>query len=200
MASNDSLSAPDKGGNPHKYGMYVSAAGPILVLLLVLYLGNEFRVLEDELRYMPPANRHSLTAGAGEIKITDGQTIYVPAYSHIYSRGGEPHLLEVTLSIRNTDPKRGIRLREVRYYDTQGTLVKNYLDGILELRPLETVEFLVEKQDTQGGSGANFIIIWDASKPVYEPIVEAVMIGLTKEHSISFISPSRPLAERTELQ
>jgi hypothetical protein len=178
--------------------MYLSAAGPILVLLLVLYLGNEFRVLEDELRYMPPANRHSLAAGAGKIDIIDGQTVYVPAYSHIYSRGGEPHLLEVTLSIRNTDPKRGIRLREVRYYDTQGTLVKNYLDGILELGPLETVEFLVEKQDTQGGSGANFIIIWDASKPVYEPIIEAVMVGLTKEHSISFISPSRTLAERTE--
>ena len=198
MASNDAQSAPDKGGNLHKYVGYLSAAAPIVMLLLVLYLGNEFRVLEDELRYMPPATRHSLTSGAAEIGIIDGQTVYVPAYSHIYSRGGEPHLLEVTLSIRNTDPERGIRLREVRYFDTQGTLVKNYLDGILELGPLETVEFLVEKQDTQGGSGANFIIIWDASKPVYEPIIEAVMVGLTKEHSISFISPSRTLAKRTE--
>lgn len=199
MASNDAQSAPDKGGNPHKYKRYLSAAaGPIAMLLLALYFGNEFRELEDQLRYRPLAIRHAPTSGAAEIGIIDGQTVYVPAYSHIYSRGGEPHLLEVTLSIRNTDPERDIRLREVRYFDAQGTLIKNYLDSIVELGPLETVEFLVEKQDTQGGSGANFIIIWDASKPVYEPIIEAVMVGLTKEHSISFISPSRTLAERTE--
>ena len=139
MASNNSQSAPDKGSNPRKYEWYLSAAGPIAVLLLVLYLGNKFTVLEDELRYIPPTNRHSLTAGTGELSIIDGQTVYVPAYSHIYSRGGKLHLLEVTLSIRNTDPKRGIRLREVHYFDTQGTLVKNSLDGVLELGPLETL-------------------------------------------------------------
>lgn len=198
MASNNSQSGPDKEDHTHKYGLYFSAVGPIAVLLLVLYLGNEFRVLEDQLRYMPPAPQHSLTAGAGEIDIVDGQTVYVPVYSHIYSQGGEPHLLEVTVSIRNTDPERGIRLREVRYFDTRGTLVKNYLDGTLELEPLETVEFLVEAQDTQGGSGANFIITWDAGEPVYQPIIEAVMVGLTKEHSISFITPARSLAGRDE--
>jgi len=93
MASNDTQSVSDKGGNPHKYGMYLSAAGPILVLFLVLYLGNEFRVLEDELRYMPPANRHSLAAGAGKIDIIDGQTVYVPAYSHASATVGKRYAL-----------------------------------------------------------------------------------------------------------
>mgnify|MGYP001819483532 CR=1 FL=1 len=137
----------------------------------MIYLGNEFRVLEDQLRYMPPATKNWLTAGTGEIDIVDGQTVSVPVYSHIYSQGGQPHLLEITLSIRNTDPERSIRLGDVRYFNTRGTLVKSYLDNTLELGPLETVEFLVEKHDTQGGSGANFIVTWDAGEPVYEPII-----------------------------
>ena len=76
--------------------------------------------------------------------------------------------------------------------------MNNYLEGQLELGPMETVEFLVKEQETQGGSGANFIVTWNADGPVYEPIVEAVMIGLSKGHSISFVSPARPLAQRSE--
>jgi hypothetical protein len=90
------------------------------------------------------------------------------------------------------------RRAEVHYFNTRGQLVKNYLDGVLELGPLETVEFLVEAQDKQGGSGANFIVTWDAGEPVYEPIIEAIMIGLSKEYSISFITSARALASRIE--
>ena len=132
------------------------------------------------------------------IDIVQDQTLYVPIYSHIYARGGEAHPLEATLSIRNSDPERSIRLTSVRYFDTKGKLVKDYLDTNLALAPLETVEFLVEKQDTRGGSGANFIVSWDAEEPVYEPIVEAVMIGVSRDHSISFMSPARPLAKLTD--
>jgi len=196
MASNDSQSSPGARKTAYKYTMYFSGAALVAVVMLTIYLGNEFRVLEDQLRYRPPAIQSSLTAGGGEIDIIEGQTVYVPVYSHIYSRGGAPHLLKVTLSIRNTDPERGIRMLAVRYFDTRGTLVKNYLDSTLELGPLETVEFLLDKQDTRGGSGASFIVIWDAEEPVYEPIIEAVMVGLTEEYSISFITPARPLARR----
>ena len=126
------------------------------------------------------------------------QTLYVPVYFHIYAEGGEAYPLEVTLSIRNSDPKRGIRLTSVRYFDTKGKLVKSYLDTPLALAPLETVAFLVEKQDVRGGSGANFIISWGAEEPVYEPIVEAVMIGVSKDYSIPLMSPARPLASRAE--
>ena len=47
----------------------------------------------------------------------------------------------------------------------------------------------------RGGSGTNFIVSWNAEEPVYRPIVEAVMIGFFKEHSISFMSPARPLGK-----
>ena len=43
--------------------------------------------------------------------LSDGQSIYVPAYSHIYSGNKErPFLLTVTLSIRNVNPKHSIKI------------------------------------------------------------------------------------------
>ncbi|MBU2627056.1 MAG: DUF3124 domain-containing protein, partial [Proteobacteria bacterium] len=49
-----------------------------------------------------------LASHADEKKeLSYGQTIYVPAYSHIYIGDRErPFLLTVTLSIRNIDPKK----------------------------------------------------------------------------------------------
>lgn len=52
-----------------------------------------------------------------------GQTIYVPAYSHIYSGNREkPFLLTVTLSIRNVDPKHSISIDLINFYESQGNL------------------------------------------------------------------------------
>ncbi len=130
-----------------------------------------------------------------EIRLSEAQTVYVPAYSYIYSSGGQKALLETTLSIRNTDPDDEIRIKGVDYYDTQGQLVSRQLPEPVQLKPMGTMEFLVKQQDTSGGIGANFVVTWAADEAVYTPIVEAVMIG---DDGISFISKGRPLAERGE--
>ncbi len=62
-------------------------------------------------------------------EISNGQIIYVPAYSHIYSGDRErPFLLTVTLSIRNIDPKHNINITLVDYYETQGKRLGSYLE------------------------------------------------------------------------
>jgi hypothetical protein len=62
------------------------------------------------------------------VGLSDGQTIYVPAYSHIYSGNKEtPFSLTVTLSIRNIDRHHNIKIVLVDYYETQGKLQKNLL-------------------------------------------------------------------------
>ena len=176
----------------------ISGLSFVALLILMFFVGEGFDTLEERLRYEGPDLTQTLSGGAYGIEMTAGQTVYVPAYSHIYSRGGKPHLLETTLSIRNSNPEHSIWIQSVRYYNTAGSLVENYLDGKLQLGPLETTEFLVEKHDTRGGSGANFIVIWSAAQPVYEPIIEAVMIGITREHTISLLSPGRPLVKPTD--
>jgi len=52
-----------------------------------------------------------------------GQTIYVPAYSHVYYGDGK-NLLATTLSIRNTSLTDSISVTSVRYYDSKGKLVE----------------------------------------------------------------------------
>ena len=169
-----------------------------LVVSLGLYVRNSFESLEEKLSYQPVAGGDTIGKGTYGIEIVDGQTVYVPVYSHIYADGGKPHLLETTLSIRNLDPNRAISVKSVKYFDTKGALVKEYLDGEMRLTALATAEFLVEKRDIRGGSGANFIVIWDADEPVYEPLIEAVMVGFADANSISFTSPGRALIERKE--
>ncbi len=128
----------------------------------------------------------------GQIELSDGQTIYAPAYSHIYSGDRERlFLLTVTLSIRNIDQKHPIIITSVDYYETQGKLLKKYLDKPVTLNPLGSIRYIVPEKDKTGGSGANFIVEWKSDKSVNPPVVETVMIGTQSGQGISFTSRGR---------
>jgi len=108
-----------------------------------------------------------------KIGLSDGQTIYVPAYSHIYIGNREqPFLLTVTLSIRNIDPKHQIKITVVDSYETQGKRLKKYLDKPAILNPLEALRYVIPESCKSGGSGANFIVEWKSDQFVNPPIVE----------------------------
>ena len=125
-----------------------------------------------------------------------GQTIYVPCYSHIYQGPkARPLNLSIMLSVRNVDMVHPITLTAVDFYDTNGRLVRSDLPSPLTLTPLMTREFMVQTQDTSGGSGANYIVKWLAETPVDAPLVEAVMIGTQSGLGISFVSQGRVLEE-----
>ena len=126
--------------------------------------------------------------------LSDGQGIYVPAYSHIYSGNRErPFLLTVTLSLRNVDPKHSIKIVVVDYYKTQGQLLKKYIKTPVILKPLDTLRYIVPERDESGGSGANFIVEWKADKPVNPPIVESIMIDTQAQQGVSFTSRGRAI-------
>ena len=128
----------------------------------------------------------------------DGQLIYVPAYSHVYGANGNPILLTVTLSVRNTDSESSIVLSRVDYFDTDGNLKQSYLKNPTEIGPLATKEFLVDRSDVGGGSGANFLVEWSAAEPVTAPIMEAVMIDTTDGQGIAFVRAGLVLAAESE--
>lgn len=125
----------------------------------------------------------------------EGQVVYVPAYSHIYHGGGKPYLLAITLSVRNTSIHDEIVVKSVRYFDTKGNEVKSYLTKPVRLSALATTEVLVSREDTSGGSGANFLVEWYANEPVTEPIIEAVMIDTDSQHGISFARRGSVISE-----
>ncbi len=124
------------------------------------------------------------------------QAVYVPVYSHIYHDGGRPYLLETTLSIRNVDPNDPVYISKADYFDTDGKLSKQKVDRLIKLEPLQTIEFLIERHDASGGSGANFIVEWHAAeKRVHAPLIEAVMVGRSGTNAISFVRKSEPLPQ-----
>ena len=140
--------------------------------------------IEEKLQYTPP---QADSPAIPEESVVAGQTVYIPVYSHVYSQGGKPFLLEATLSIRNSDPGNAITIESVRYYNTDGKLIKSYLEKPLRLNPLATAEYLVEQKKIEGGSGANFMVQWVSNKKVNKPVIEAVMVGVEGQTSISFV-------------
>jgi hypothetical protein len=127
-----------------------------------------------------------------------GQTVYVPVYSDVLfgnaDRMGKPDRwpLSATLSIRNTDLENSLTVRSIRYYDTNGKLVREYPAGN-ELGPLGTMEVFVEHDDHSGGSGANFLVVWNADKPINIPIIETVHTYFFGTRSVAFTSSGQPL-------
>lgn len=129
-----------------------------------------------------------------KMQVYNGQTLYVPIYSHIYSGNREqPVYLAATLSIRNTDRKQAITVTAVDYYDSKGKFLKHYLEKPLVLGAMATKRYVVHESDKSGGSGAKFIVAWQSDQPVSEPLVESVMISTKTQQGISFTSRARVL-------
>ena len=122
------------------------------------------------------------------------KTVYVPIYSQIYVGSARRTFeLTATLSLRNTDRHEPIVVQSVTYFDSGGSALREYLEGPSLLGPMATADFVIERTDTTGGSGANFLVEWGAEQPVTEPHVEAVMIGQAGTAGISFVTQGRVL-------
>lgn len=133
-----------------------------------------------------------------DLQIVTGQRVFVPAYSEIFY-GGVNTLLDLTttLAIHNADPENPILITSIEYYNTDGELVRDYVDAPLRLNPLATTGIVVEQSDDSGGWGANFLVEWGAETPVYEPVIEAVMVSRQGTEGVSFISAGRVISETT---
>lgn len=170
------------------------------IFLAAWYMERRLDTVADALRFQAP---QALDGSVLDEKLellaahpVQGQTVYVPVYSHVYHEDGKPHLLTITLSVRNTSIDQQIIVTSVRYYDTKGNEVKSHLDKPLPLGPLATTEFLIERDDTSGGSGANFLVEWVSNEPVTEPIIEAVMIDTSSQQGISFARSGKVIKEK----
>jgi hypothetical protein len=120
------------------------------------------------------------------------QRLYVPAYSEIYFENDQRTLdLSVTLSVRNTDSQKAIRLDAINYYDMRGRLVRNYLPRPRLLPPLATVNFLIERNDRKGGVSPAFVVEWQADAVVSQPIAETVMVSAMSSQGLSLLSTGR---------
>ena len=113
--------------------------------------------------------------------------IYVPIYSNIYvDQQNQKSLLAATLSIRNTSSSDSLFVSKIDYFNTDGNLVRSYIDNLISLPPMGTINYVIEKEDDTGGAGANFIVELSAESKNIRPLIQAIMIGQTGNKAYSF--------------
>lgn len=128
-----------------------------------------------------------------------GQLLYLPIYSEVLhgdaDTKGVPLKMQVSVqvSIRNTDASKSIRVISAQYYDTAGKKLSNYIKATQTIGPLGTYELYVPRSDTAGGSGAKFVISWQADAPANPPYVEALHLNLPGGRSVAFTTIARPI-------
>ncbi len=117
---------------------------------------------------------------------------YLSIYSHIYSFTLEKSQnLTAMVSLRNVSDIDTIYISKADYYNTKGELIRHYFEKPIFLKPLETVEIVIDETDEHGGSGANFIFEWTTKATTPEPIFEAVMTSLRGSQGLSFTTQGR---------
>lgn len=135
-------------------------------------------------------------SASSTITLLKGQSVYVPIYSHIYHGDRDkPFDLTATLSIRNTDPKHEIIINSADYYDSEGNLLKNYVEQPIKLKNLASIRYVIKSKDKAGGSGAKFIVRWESKELVNFPIIEAIMISTQSTQGLSFTSRGQAIKE-----
>lgn len=119
-------------------------------------------------------------------------TTYLSVYSDIYSlTEHRKHGLTATISIRNPNEKDTLYLSRAEYFGTDGSSIRTYFDTPIFISPMETVEIVIEENDQEGGSGANFIFQWMINPSSIEPLFEGVMISTTGSQGLSFVTEGK---------
>ncbi|MCG3209333.1 MAG: hypothetical protein FOGNACKC_02954 [Anaerolineae bacterium] len=171
----------------------------LLSLMLALTVAGTAACSSQQTQPGAPAGRAAgpvQPARPEDLRLTTGQVIFVPAYSEIFYLDQDKTLnLAITLAIHNTDLASSIIIKSVRYYDTNGNLVEEFIKNPIKLGPMGTTGFVLNQNDDRGGVGANFIVEWGAEKKVYEPVVEAVMVSTSGAQGISLLSTGRVISQ-----
>ena len=112
---------------------------------------------------------------------------YLSVYSEIYERTQDhTHQLTCTVSMRNISSTDTCYITSSRYYSTAGTLIKAYIEQPIALKPLETLEIIIARDDAGGGSGGNFVFEWATPSRAPSPLFEAIMISTFGQQGLSF--------------
>ena len=133
-------------------------------------------------------------------ELSRGQTLYLPVYSHVWHgdrvvEGKYPlkNQISALVSIRNTSLKTPIKVTSARYYDTNGKLLKEYLDKPANVNPMGTLELFVERKESAGGSGANFLILWESATLTNAPVVQALHADIKGHQNLIFLTTAQAI-------
>ena len=143
---------------------------------------------DQEISSIKPVNweRRSVNHTLPDSGLQQGSS-YLSVYSQIYSQSEHKKLnLTATVSMRNVNANDTIYIHSAKYFDTHGNLIRSYFSKSIFIRPMETVEIVIDQLDMEGGTGANFIFDWSKKEALNDPHFEAVMISSIGQQGLSF--------------
>lgn len=158
----------------------------VIFIIVLLFSGCE---PPKEMSSVNPVNwqKRSYTQPFAD-SIQTGST-YLSVYSQIYSRSERSTIdLTATVSIRNINDQDTIYLTAAEYFNTQGERIRSYFEKPVYVAPLETIEIIIDQDDQEGGTGANFVFDWVLTPGSHEPYFESVMISTYGQQGLSFVT------------
>ena len=128
-------------------------------------------------------------AHAADRSPSTGQSVYLPIYAYV--RYGDKDAMKAEevstlISVRSTEPERAITLLSLRYYSTEGKMLRELLPKPRVLKPFQAAEFFIERKDVEGGSGAGAVLRWKAEEPANPPLVQSLHIEVKYNRALSF--------------
>ena len=123
--------------------------------------------------------------------LTNGTT-YLSVYSQIYSQTEhKTRNLTAIVSIRNTNKTDTVFIKKAEYFNTKGKRIRTYFDGTILIAPMETVEIVIDEEDREGGTGANFLFNWATKPNSNAPFFEGVMVLTSGTQGLSFTTQGK---------
>lgn len=117
---------------------------------------------------------------------------FLSIYSQIFLRTDQDEAdLTATVSLHNPNISDTIYIAKAVYYNTKGEAIRTYFNNPIFVRPMETVQIVIDGVDNEGGTGANFIFDWQIKPESREPLFEAVMISTYGQQGISFVTEGK---------
>ncbi len=117
---------------------------------------------------------------------------FLSIYSSIYMRNDQEQSdLTVTVSLHNPNRDEDVFIDKAVYYNTHGVAIRTYFDQTIFIKPMETVQIVIDGIDKEGGTGANFIFDWQKKRNSNEPLFEAVMINTYGSQGLSFVTEGK---------
>ncbi len=163
----------------------------LFALLFIIIL---IQACEDpmEVSSINPVNWERRTVNTA---LTDSMMVgetYLSVYSSIYSfTEHRTHELTATVSMRNTNRADTIYIDKAEYFNTKGEPIRSYFEKTIFIRPMETVEIVIDEIDKEGGTGANFLFEWRVPINSHEPLFEGVMISTSGQQGLSFTTQGK---------
>lgn len=152
----------------------------LVKMSLILGLVSQFYACQEEVKQEVDTQRNQFQRNITHAlpdSLLNGSS-YLSVYSQIYNETEhKTYNLTATVSIRNVNSRDTIYIDNAEYFNTRGHAIRKYFKKTVYLAPMETVEIVIEENDKEGGTGANFHFDWRIKPSSNEPLFEAVMIS-----------------------